>query len=69
MDGVNASDKDTISWSYIRAAVSTAQVATTNVSMGGYPYLILTGISAPGQDTDLVTVASFKYFVKFMATK
>lgn len=69
VDGVNASDGDKFTWAYNRAAVSTAQVATTNISVSGYPYLILQSIAAPGTGANLVTVSSFKYFVKFMSTR
>jgi hypothetical protein len=69
VDGVNASDADTVSWSYIRAAVATSQVATTNISVAGYPYLILKSIAAPGGDANLLTVSSFKYFVKHMSER
>lgn len=69
VDGVNASDADTVSWAYTRSAVSTTQVATTNIAVGGYPYLILKSIAAPGSGANLVTVSSFESFVKFMATK
>lgn len=69
VDGINASDADTISWSHARSAVTTTQVATTNVNVAGYPYLILKSISAPGAASNLLTIDSFKYFVKFMSTR
>jgi len=69
VDGVNASDGDRVSVAFTRSAVDTAQIATTNIAVAGYPYLILKSISAPGTGANLVTVASFKYFVKFMTTR
>jgi len=69
VDGVNASDGDRVSVAFNRSAVSTEQIATTNIAVAGYPYLILKSIAAPGTGANLVTVASFKYFVKFMTSR
>jgi hypothetical protein len=69
VDGVTASDGDKFTWAYNRSAVSTTQVATTNIAVSGYPYLILQSIAAPGTGANLVTVSSFKYFVKFMTSR
>lgn len=69
VDGVNASDGDRVSVAFNRAASSATQIATTNIAVDGYPYLILKSIAAPGTGANLVTVDSFKYFVKHMSAR
>ena len=68
VDGSNWSDKDTFSWSYVRDGTTNTIYATTNITTGGYPYIRLKTIANPGS-AGVVTLESFKYFVKFMSSR
>jgi hypothetical protein len=63
VDGVNWSDRDTFSWSYVRDGTTNSINATTNIVVNGYPYFRLRSIVNLGT-VGIVNLESLKYYVK-----